>query len=193
MNIFATGVYDLENGKASVWLALCITIFVAGFALIVAAPVGIKTATFIKFRIPDKVRRYVKMGVELLADIPTVVFGLFALTALGPLLQVIFRMPSAYNLITTGFMLAFLMMPTVVSLTLSALDSVDDYFLISPMTMGNTKTGAVYKVYKKKVRGKIVVALITALARGLGETMGVSMILQGQNYNQIFGQGFGAI
>ncbi len=193
MNIFATGVYDLENGKASVWLALCITIFVSGFAIIVAGPVGIKTATFIKFRIPDKTRRYVKMGVELLADIPTVVFGLFALTALGPLLQVIFRMPSAYNLITTGFMLAFLMMPTVVSLTLSALDSVDDYFLISPMTMGNTKTGAIYKVYKKKIRGKIVVALITALARGLGETMGVSMILQGQNYNQIFGQGFGAV
>ncbi|MBQ0045639.1 MAG: ABC transporter permease subunit [Mycoplasma sp.] len=193
VNIFGTSVYDLENGKAGAWLPLCITVMVAGLAIIIAAPVGIKTATFIKFRIPDKARRYVKMGVELLADIPTVVFGLFAITALGPVLKVIFNMPSAYNLITTAFMLAFLMMPTVVSLTLSALDSVDDSFLVCPMSMGNTKTGAIYKVYKKKIRGKVVIAVITALARGLGETMGVSMILQSQNYNQVFSNGFGAV
>lgn len=193
VNIFGTSVYDLENGKAGAWLPLCITALVASLALIIAGPVGIKTATFIKFRIPDKARRYVKMGVELLADIPTVVYGLFAVTALGPVLQVIFHMPSAYNLVTTAFMLAFLMMPTVVSLTLSALDSVDDSFLVCPMSMGNTKTGAIYKVYKKKIRGKVIVALITALARGLGETMGVSMILQSQNFNQVFAQGFGAV
>ncbi len=192
-NIFGTGVYDLEHGQAGAWLPLCITIFVATLAILIAGPVGIKTATFIKFRIPNKARRYVKMGVELLADIPSVVFGLFAVTALGPLLKVIFNMPSAFNLVTTAFMLAFLMMPTVVSLTLSALDSVDSSFLVSPMAMGNTKTGAIYKVYKKKIRGKVVVALITALARGLGETMGVSMILQSQNFNQVFSQGFGAV
>lgn len=193
MNIFGTSVYDLENGKAGAWLPLCITVMVAGLAIIIAAPVGIKTATFIKFRIPNKARRYVKMGVELLADIPSVVFGLFAVTALGPILQIIFNMPSAHNLITTSFMLAFLMMPTVVSLTLSALDSVDDSFLVCPMAMGNTKTGSIYKVYKKKIRGKVVVAIITALARGLGETMGVSMILQSQNFNQVFSHGFGAV
>ena len=192
-NIFGTAIYDLENGKAGVWLPLCITVMVATLAIIIAAPVGIKTATFIKFRIPNKARRYVKMGVELLADIPSVIFGLFAVTALGPLLKIIFNMPSAYNLITTAFMLAFLMMPTVVSLTLSALDSVDDSFLVCPMAMGNTKTGAIYKVYKKKIRGKMVVAVITALARGLGETMGVSMILQSQNFNQVFAHGFGAV
>ena len=56
------------------------------------------------------------MGVELLADIPSVVFGLFAVTSLGPLLKIIFNMPSAYNLISTSFMLAFLMMPIIVSL-----------------------------------------------------------------------------
>ena len=193
MNIFGTSVYDLENGKAGAWLPLCITVMVAGLAILIAAPVGIKTATFIKFRIPNKARRYVKMGVELLADIPSVVFGLFAVTSLGPVLKVIFNMPSAYNLISTAFMLAFLMMPTVVSLTLSALDSVDDSFLVCPMSMGNTKTGAIYKVYKKKIRGKVVIAVITALARGLGETMGVSMILQSQNYNQVFNQGFGPV
>lgn len=193
INIFGTSVYDLENGKAGAWLPLCITVMVAGLAILIAAPVGIKTATFIKFRIPNKARRYVKMGVELLADIPSVVFGLFAVTSLGPLLKIIFNMPSAYNLISTAFMLAFLMMPTVVSLTLSALDSVDDSFLVCPMSMGNTKTGAIYKVYKKKIRGKVVIAVITALARGLGETMGVSMILQSQNYNQVFNNGFGAV
>ena len=193
LNIFGTDKYDLANGKAGAWLPLCVTVFVAGLAILIAAPVGIKAATFIKFRIPNKYRRYVRMGVELLGDIPSVIFGLFAVTALGPVLKVIFNMPSAHNLISTGFMLAFLMMPTVVALTLSALDSVDNSFLSVPMEMGNNKTTAIYKVYKKQIRGKMVIAVITALARGLGETMGVSMILQSQNFNQVFSSGFGAI
>ncbi|MCQ2747888.1 MAG: hypothetical protein MJ223_01230 [Mycoplasmoidaceae bacterium] len=192
-NIFGTNIYDLEKGKAGAWLPLCVTILVAGLAILISAPVGIKTATFIKFRIPTKARKYVKMGVEFLADISSVVFGLFAVTFLGPLLKIIFNMPSAFNLISTSFMLAFLMMPTVVSLTSSALDSVDSYFLVAPMSMGNTKTGAIYKVYKKKIRGKMIIAVITALARGLGETMGVSMILQAQNFNEVFNNGFGAV
>lgn len=192
-NIFLTATYNLENQQAGAWLPLCITMFVAGLALLIGGPIGIKTATFLKFRIPDKARRYVKMGVELLADIPSVVFGLFAVTFLGPVVQTIFNLPTTYNLISTSIMLAFMIMPTVVSLTLSALDSVDDSFIISPMMLGNTKTGAIYKVYKKKIRGKVVIALITALSRALGETMAVSMLLQSQNFNHVFNEGFIAI
>jgi len=189
-DIFGTATYNLELGKAGVWLPLLVTIMVSGLALLIAAPLGIKTATFIKFRVPNRAKRYVKMLVELLADFPSVVFGLFAITALGPVVQAIFHLPTQYNLVACSIMLAFMIAPTVVSMTLAALDSVDEQFITSPMVLGNTRTGAIYKVYKKNIRGKVVVALITALARALGETMAVSMLLQSQNYNQVFKTNF---
>ncbi len=192
-DIFLTDIYNLELGKASFWLPLCVTIMITLLALLVGGPVGIKTATFIKFRVHPKAQRYVRMVVELLADIPSVVFGLFTITILGPAIQFIFHMPTKYNLVSTGFMLAFMIMPTVVSLNLSALDSVEPSFITSPMVLGNTRTAAIYKVYKKQIRSKVVISLITGVARALGETMAVSMILQSQNFNEVFSQGFGAI
>ena len=190
-SIFGTTTYNLEEGKAGVWLPLCVTMTVAGLALLIAAPIGIKTATFIKFRLPKKSQRYVRMVVELLADFPSVVFGLFAMTALGPVIQFIFKTPTSYNLVVCGCMLAFMIIPTVVAMMISAYDSVDDAFLFNPMVLGNTKTGAIYKVYKKNIKNKVVIALITAISRAIGETMGVSMILQSQNYNSVFSSGFG--
>jgi phosphate transport system permease protein len=90
-------------------------------------------------------------------------------------------------------MLTFMIVPTVISLTSSALDSVDRNFLISPILLGNNKTQAIYKVYKKSIRGKIIISLVVAASRAIGETMAVSMILQSQNYNQIFNSGFLAV
>jgi len=193
INIFFTGTYNLEQNKAGVWLPLCVTLMTSGFAILIGGPIGIKTATFIKFRIPKAKQKYVKMVVELLADIPAVVFGLFTVTIFGPVLQKIFRMHTSQNIIVCGFMLAFMIMPTVVSMTLSAYDSVDESYINMPIALGNTKSGAIYKIYKKQVRGKIVVALITAVSRAIGETMAVSMILQSQNYNEVFNHGFGAV
>lgn len=193
INIFCTTTYNLELGKASAWLPLTITLLIALLALLIGGPVGIKTATFIKFRVNPRAQRYVRMIVELLADIPSVVFGLFTITILGPVIQVIFHMPTKYNLVSAGFMLGFMIMPTVVSLNLSALDSVEPSFITSPMVLGNTRTSAIYKVYKKQIKSKVIISLVTGVARALGETMAVSMILQGQNYNQVFSQGFGAI
>jgi len=192
-DIFFTATYNLEQGKAGVWLPLCVTLLVSGFALLLGGPIGVKTAMFIRFRIPKSKIRYVKMVVELLADIPAVVFGLFTVTIFAPFLQWLFHLPSALNLLTCGFMLAFMIMPTVVSMTLSALDSVDESFLLLPISLGNTKTQAMYKVYKKQIRGKIVIALITAISRAIGETMAVSMILQSQNFNEVFSHGFGNV
>lgn len=193
MNIFGTLTYDLDSLKASAWMPLCITLMVAGLALLIGGPVGIKTATFIKFRVNPKAQRYVRMIVEILADMPSVVFGVFTLSVLAPVIQFIFRTPTQYNLISTGFMLGFMIMPTVVSLNLSALDSVEPSFITSPIVLGNTRTKAIYKVYKKQIRGKVVISLIAGISRALGETMATSMILQSQNFNYVFSQGFGAV
>jgi phosphate transport system permease protein len=159
-------------------------------AIAIAAPVGIKTAMFIKYRLPVKYQKSVRIAVELLADIPSVIFGLFACEMLGMVLKYIFHMPTSYNLITTGFMLTFMILPTIVSLSLNALDGVDKTLISASMVLGNTKTRSIYKVCKKDARNGIAVGTIIAFARAIGETMAVSMILQSQGYNPIFNGGF---
>ena len=189
-DIFFTLKYDLTTNKASIWLPFVITIFTSGLAILIATPVAIKTATFIKFRVPARFNHLARIIIELLADIPSVIFGLFAIQSLGSFLSWIFHLKTNYNLINASVMLAFMIIPTITSMTLTAYDGVNDNMLIAPIVLGNTKTRAIYKVFKKETYGAIIVAIIIALARAIGETMAVNMILQAQSYNQVFDSGF---
>jgi phosphate transport system permease protein len=131
--------------------------------------------------------------VEVLAAIPSVIFGLFATQSLGVLINTLFHIGSSYNLVTAGFMLAFMVLPTIVSLSLNALEGANTNFISAGMVLGNSKTKAIYKICKRDARNGITVGIIIALARAIGETMAVSMILQGQGYNTIFTDGFFSI
>jgi phosphate transport system permease protein len=180
----------MQTGQASVWLPLCVTLFVSLLAILIAGPLGVKTAIFIKYRIKSHKQKPFRVAVELLADIPSVIFGLFATQSLGVVLKYILHIDSSYNLITAGCMLTFMVLPTVVSMTLNSLDGVDMSLITASMVLGNTKTRSIYKVAKREARNGITVGIIIALARAIGETMAISMILQSQSYNQDFSSGF---
>ena len=192
-NILFTGEFDLNEGKASVWLPLCVTILSAGIAILIAGPIGIKSAVFIKYRCPKRIQKPMRIIVEVLADIPSVIFGLFASNALGGLVGAIFGKGASYSVITASLMLTFMILPTIVSLSMNALEGVNPALLECALAMGNTKTRAIYKICKKDCRNGITVGIIIAIARAIGETMAVSMILQSQMYNATFDTGFWSV
>jgi phosphate transport system permease protein len=105
-------------------------------------------------------------------------------------LKTVFHLQSAYNLITAGVMLTFMILPTITSLTLNAFDGVDETLISASMSLGNSRTRAIYKICKHQIRQSIVVAIIIAFARAIGETMAISMILQSQGYLSTFSNGF---
>ncbi len=192
-NIIFTGKFDLNKGEASVWLPLCVTILSAGIAILIAAPIGIKSSLFIKYRMPIRFQKLMRIAIELLADIPSVIFGLFATVALGSITGFIFGSGTNYSCITASLMLSFMILPTIVSLSLNALDGVDPELLSSAMALGNTKTRTIYKICKRDCRNGITVGVIIAISRAIGETMAVSMILQSQLYNNTFNDGLFSI
>lgn len=175
--IFNTTEFNLSNQNASIWMPLSITLLVSLIAILIATPIGIKTATFIKYRLSEKYSKRCFIIIQTLAGIPSVIFGLFALTSLGSVVKFIFNLESVYTIINATIMLAFMILPTIISLTINTYDAIDEQQLLNPISLGFNKTSAIYKVIRKEAFGGIVVAVIIAIGRTIGETMALCMIL----------------
>lgn len=136
-------------------------------------------------------KRYQKAAsiiVQTLSGIPSVIFGLFALESLGLVVGYIFGLSSTYNIINAIVMLTFMILPTIITLTLSTYNSISTDFIMNPIALGTTQTKAIYKIFKTKARNGVIVAVILAIGRAFGETMALSMILTSESYG-ILGQG----
>lgn len=192
--IFLTDRYSissLDDPSASVWLPMAITLIITIGSLLIATPLGVKTATFIYFRIKNKsFKKTLKIIIEISAAIPSVVFGLFAYRSLGDIVKNIFHLEIANSVLTAILMLSIMLIPTIVLLTLNAYDSVDNNVITNSISLANYKTRAIYKTFRLQTRKQIMVAIIIAAGRVIGETMAVSMILSSENYNTVFSGGF---
>jgi phosphate transport system permease protein len=126
---------------------------------------------------------------QTLSGIPSVIFGLFAVNSLGLLFNSLFGI-SRNSIFNASIMLAFMIIPTIISMTLDSLNAIDPNLLDNSLALGNSKTKSIYKVCKKAAKSGIVVAVVVAISRAIGESMAVSMILQSQPSNEIFQDGF---
>lgn len=185
VNILFTGEFNFNGPQVSFWVPFSITLLTTFIAILIAAPIGIKTAMFIKFRVQAKYRKILRLIIETLAGIPSVIFGLFASHALGEFVKLVFNIDSSYSILNASIMLAFMILPTIIAISYNSLQSVDNNLLTNPIAVGSSKTRAMYKVYKKAAKSGIVVGVILAVGRAIGEAMALSMVLQSQDYSQI--------
>ncbi len=187
-NILGTTEFNLADGKAGVWSPIAITLLLTFGAILIATPIGIKTATFIKFRVHKKYQKTFSIIVQALSGIPSVIFGLFAINSLGKVVCWIFGTNGSYTIINAIIMLSFMILPTIIALTLNTYDGISDTLVINPISLGLTKTSSIYKVFKKEAKNGVVVAVIIAIGRAFGETMALSMLLTSEAYS-ILGDG----
>lgn len=188
-NILFSSNFNSSIEQYSFWVPFTATILTSSIALLFAIPIGIKVAIFTKYRLPKHFRKYILIVFQTLSGIPSVIFGFFASQSLGIILEFIFGI-SSYSILNGGIMLTFMVIPTIISMTLDSLNSSDNTLLINAQAMGITKTRSIYKICKKAARSGIIVAIIIALSRAIGESMAVSMILQSTPNNNIISGGF---
>lgn len=180
--ILGTFTFDLTSGVGSYvsfWSPFSATLFTTVIALLFAVPIGIKTSVFIKFRVRAKYQKSFRVTIETLAGIPSVIFGLFASESLRLLVN-LFGV-SSYSILNASLMLAFMILPTIIAMSYNSLENVDIALFNNTIALGCTRTKAIYKIYKKAARPGIIVGIILATGRAIGETMALSMLLQSEN------------
>lgn len=187
-NILFQGSFDRNQELYSFWIPFSATLLTSLIALLVAVPLGIKVAIFTKYRLKKTKRKYILVLFQTLSGIPSVIFGFFASQSLGIIWQKLFNI-APFSIFNGAIMLAFMVLPTIITLTLDSLNSVDENFLPNAQALGNAKSRAIYKVCKKGARSGILVAVIIALSRAIGESMAVSMILQAQPSDSFLANG----
>ena len=151
------------------------TLLVTVIAALVALPIGLMTAIFLSEYAPDKVRRVIKPILEILAGIPTVVYGYFALTFVTPNLQVIFDDLLIFNALSAGLVMGVMIIPMVSSLSEDAMISVPRTLREGAYALGATRFEVSLKIVVPAALSGIIAAFIIAISRAIGETMLVTI------------------
>lgn len=158
-----------------IWALLSGTLLVTVISAVVALPVGLASAIFISEYASRWVRKTLKPGLELLAGVPTVVYGYFALTFVTPLLQTFLPGLGVYNALSAGIVVGIMIIPMVASLSEDALQAVPDSLSRAAYALGATKYEAVVRVNVPAAFGGIMASFILAVSRAVGETMIVTL------------------
>lgn len=147
------------------------------FAMLVAVPLGIAVAVYLSEYASPRLRGWLKPIMEVLAGIPTVVYGYFALTFMTPLLRNIFGkdVVDIYNTASAGFVMGILILPLIASMSEDALSAVPRSLREAAYGLGATKLETAIKVVLPAALSGLVAALIVGISRAIGETMIVAL------------------
>jgi phosphate transport system permease protein len=163
------------NRKFGVLPLVVGTMLVSAIAMVVALPMGLLSAVYLSEYAPDGLRRVVKPVLEILAGVPTVVYGYFALTFVTPILQQIFPTLSGFNALSPGLVMGLMIMPLVSSLSEDAMQAVPRGLREGSYALGATRMQTALKVVVPAAFSGITAAFILAVSRAIGETMIVAI------------------
>lgn len=150
------------------------TLVITAIALTVAIPIGLAAAIYLSEYARPRVRRILKPTLEVLAGIPTVVFGFFALTFVTPILQKIWFIgdpPSIFNAASAGLVMGIMIVPTVASVSEDAMSAVPQALRSGAAALGSTRLQISTRVVVPAALSGIVAAFVLGFSRAIGETM----------------------
>ncbi len=145
-------------------------------AILIGVPVGLLCAVFLAKMSPKKVGSGVRNVVDLLAGIPSVVYGLVGMIIIVPCVREIFHLPDGANLFSAILVLAVMILPSVISVSETAIKAVPREYEEASLALGATKTETVFKVVVPAAKSGIVTAVVLGIGRAVGEAMAVMMV-----------------
>ena len=145
-------------------------------ALVIGVPIGLLVAVFMAFYCPKPLYSFLKPLTNILAGIPSIVYGYFGLMVLVPLIQDLFNASSGTTLLTTAIVLGIMILPTIISISENALRAVPKSYYEGTIALGATKERAIFRTMFPAAKSGIMTSIILGLGRAFGETAAVVFI-----------------
>jgi len=145
-------------------------------AIVIALPLGVATAVFVREVAPNWAREVLKPMIEVLAGIPSVVLGFLGMTLIAPLVRTTLGVPTGLTAFTGALILAYMALPTIISVAEDALDAVPRGYRDAGLAMGATHWQTIWRVVVPAARSGILTAVMLGMGRAIGETMAVLMV-----------------
>lgn len=155
------------------------SLFVTTGAAIIGIPIGVLTAIFMAEYCPEKLYKLFKTAIQLMASIPSIVYGFFALQLLAPLIRTYFG-GNGYSMLTAMLLLAIMILPTVIELSEAALRAVPRSYYHGSIGLGATHEQTIFKVMLPAASSGILSSVVLGIGRAIGETMAVVLVAGNQ-------------
>ncbi|AMO55390.1 phosphate ABC transporter permease [Endozoicomonas montiporae] len=146
-------------------------------AIAIGVPMGLLTAVFLAEIAPERVAYALRTAIELLAGIPSVIYGFFGLVVIVPLIEQIFGIPAGNTTLAGIIVLAIMILPTVITLSETSLRAVPQTYREGSLALGASKIFTIFKVVIPAARSGILTGVILGIARAIGETMAIIMVM----------------
>lgn len=155
------------------------SIIVTSLSTLVALPFGLAISVFMAYY-SKKSYGFLKSLINLMAAIPSVVYGFFAMMVLVPLIKDLFDIKSGMNMLTASILLAVMILPTMINISENSLRQVPKTFMTGSLALGATKEETIYKILIPYAKSGIFSSIILAIGRAIGETMAVYLVIGNQ-------------
>ncbi|MEK4030669.1 phosphate ABC transporter permease subunit PstC [Pseudobacillus sp. FSL P4-0506] len=165
-----------SEDKFGIFPMIVASIYATIGALMIGVPVGLFTAIFLSEIAPKNVAKIISPAVQLLAGIPSVLYGVFGLAIIVPLLQNNLGLVKGQSLLAVILVLAIMMLPTIVTVAEIAIRAVPKTYREGSLALGASKIGTIFKVVVPAAKSGIMAAIVLGLGRAIGETMAVILV-----------------
>ncbi len=165
-----------ENPQFGILPFILTSIYGTAGALLIGVPVGLLTAIYLAKIAPPKVAVAIQTAVELLAGIPSVVYGLVGMIVLVPLVQNVFNLPSGATLLAAIIVLAIMILPSIINVSTTALKAVPKEYEEASLALGATKIETIFRVSLPAAKSGVATAIVLGVGRAIGEAMAIIMV-----------------
>ena len=167
------------NDKYGIFPMILGSIYVTGGALLIGVPIGILTAIFMARFCPKSLYRFLKPAIELLAGIPSVVYGFFGLVVMVPFIREFFG-GNGTSILTASILLGIMILPTIIGVAEAAIRAVPNSYYEGALALGASHERSVFCTILPAAKSGITAAVVLGIGRAIGETMAVIMVAGNQ-------------
>ncbi len=165
-----------EDAKFGILPFILTSVYGMAGALLIGVPIGFFTAVFLAKSAPKGIKNIMENAVNLLAGIPSVVYGLVGMLVLVPAIRDIFNVPDGASLLAAIIVLAIMILPNIIKVSITALESVPKDYEDASLALGATPTETYFKVSVPAAKSGIAAAVVLGVGRAIGEAMAVMMV-----------------